>query len=161
MRVGLVSSCIRSLSRCMAPCRCSTATQELRSRRYQFIRCNTVGTRAKSSSWCQREVPEDRSAGRNPVAERRVSCKTVLEVNDNSGRQIPGRLTFESERIALKIICVRFERTVLSYVSPPPPTLPLSFLIFSCRYLACLSPRPSRFRSLFSTRAIERTSFIA
>lgn len=96
-------SCLRSLRRCTAPCRCWTATQELRGRGYQFMRCNIVGTRARSSSRCRREVPEDRSAGRNPVAERRVPCKIVLGVNDNSGRRIPGRLTFESKEPRLKL----------------------------------------------------------
>lgn len=146
MRCVLVS-CLRAFVRCdgvRAPCRCSTATQELRSRRYQFMRCN-IGTRARSSSRCRREAPEDRSVGRNP--ERRVSCKTVLEVNDNSGRQIPGRLTFESERTALKIIRVRFGRTVLPH--PPPPFFPLHL---STQILGL-----ARSLSLFSTRAIERT----
>lgn len=108
MRVGSAISCIATV---YGPCRCSTATQELRGRGYQFMRCNIVGTRAGSSSRCRREVPEDRGAERKPVVERRVPCKTVLEVNDNSGRRIPDRLTFESrKRSALKIIRVRFER---------------------------------------------------
>lgn len=139
MRVGLVFSCIRSLRRCTAPCRCSTATQELRSRRYQFMRCNIVGTRARSSSRCRREVPKDRSVGRNPVAERRVSCKTVLEVNDNSGRQIPGRLTSESKEPRLKLYAYDLSAR-LSSTSPP-----FAPFIFSCRYLGRLSRVPLAF----------------
>lgn len=127
MRVGLVSSCIRSLRRCTAPCRCSTATQELRSRRYQFMRCNIVGTRARSSSRCRREVPEDRSVGRDPVAERRVSCKTVLEVNDNSGRQIPGRLTFELKEPRLKLYAFDLSARSSPAPSASPSSPPSSF----------------------------------
>lgn len=113
---------LRASRPCTASCRCSTATQELRGRGYQFMRCNIVGTRAGSSSRCRREVPEDRSAWRNPVAKRRVPCKTVLEVNDNSGRRIPDRLTFEPKEPRLKLY-VRFERAV--------PSIPLVVLFVS------------------------------
>lgn len=121
MRVGLASSSIATV---YGPCRCSTATQELRGRGYQFMRCNIVGTRAGSSSRCREEVPEDRDAGRNSVAERRVPCKTVLEVNDNSGRRIPGRLTFERKEPRLKLYAsdssARFPRSRSSSYSFRP-----------------------------------------
>lgn len=35
--------------------------------------------------------------------EASAPCKTVLEVNDNSGRRIPGRLTFEPKEPRLKL----------------------------------------------------------
>lgn len=160
MRVGLVSSCIRSLRRCTAPCRCSTATQELRGRGYQFMRCNIVGTRVRSSSRCRREVPKDRNAGRNPVAERRVPCKTVLEVNDNSGRRIPGRLTFESKEPRLKLYAS--DSSARFFCAASPSSLPsLLLLHLFIRIPGLPLSRPSHFRSLFSIRAIERTSFVA
>lgn len=120
-----------SVATCTAPCRCSMATQELWSRRYQFMRCNIVETRTRSSSRCRREVPGNRSAGRNAVAERRLSCKTVLEVNDNSGRQISGRLTFESKEPRLKLyafdlsahnsLASLFSSSSLAFVRCSPP----------------------------------------
>lgn len=49
------------------------AVQHCRNARRVLIPVSEGGTR------------EDSGVGRNPVAERRVPCKTVLEVNDNSG----------------------------------------------------------------------------
>jgi len=148
---------VHSLRRCTAPCRCSTATQELWGRGYQFMRCNIVGTRARSSSRCRREVPEDRSAGRNSIAERRVPCKTVLEVNDNSGRRIPGRLTFESKEPRLKLYAFDLSARFSCVFRP----FPFFLLHLFVQILGLPLSRLSHFRSLFSTRAIERTSFAA
>lgn len=46
---------------------------------------------------------------------RRVPCKTVLEVNDNSGRRIPDRLTFELKELRLKLYS--FDSSTASSVS--------------------------------------------
>lgn len=46
---------------------------------------------------------------------RRVPCKTVLEVNDNSGRRIPDRLTFELKELRLKLCS--FDSSTASSIS--------------------------------------------
>jgi len=115
VRVALASSCTATV---YGPCRCSTATRELRGRGYQFMRCNIFGTRALDPQPRRRGVGAAGESGERVVrggsggrvvprrwieapgealgvVERRVPCKTVLEVNDNLGRRIPDRLTFE------------------------------------------------------------------
>lgn len=167
MRVGLASSCIATV---YGPCRWSTATQELRGRGYQFMRCNIVGTRAGSSFRCREEVPEDRGTGRNPVAERRVPCKTVLEVNDNSGRRIPGRLTFERKELRLKLYASDWSARARGSLDPArrlvrfgPSTRfpfrrpPRRLLRLRLDTWEAFSSVPSRARPLLSTRALERT----
>ena len=59
---------------------------------------------------------------------RRVPCKTVLEVNDNSGRRIPDRLTFELKELRLKLYS--FDSSTASsvpFLLIPPLSLSLSF----------------------------------
>lgn len=68
---------------------------------------------------------------------RRVPCKTVLEVNDNSGRRIPDRLTFELKELRLKLYS--FDSSTASSVSfllvPPALALSRSLLLFLLLFL--------------------------
>lgn len=80
---------------------------------------------------------------------RRVPCKTVLEVNDNSDRRIPDRLTFELKELRLKLYS--FDSSTASSVSflliPPLShsfSLSLLFLLLFLRYF-CFSFRPPPF----------------
>lgn len=64
---------------------------------------------------------------------RRVPCKTVLEVNDNSGRRIPDRLTFELKELRLKLYS--FDSSTASSVSfllVPPLSLSLASSFSFC-----------------------------
>ena len=61
---------------------------------------------------------------------RRVPCKTVLEVNDNSGRRIPDRLTFELKELRLKLCS--FDSSTASSISF------LLILLVSCLLLLLL-----------------------
>lgn len=117
----------------------------------------------------------DRDAGRrNPVAERRAPCKTVLEVNDNSGRRIPDRLTFEPKEPRLKLYAsdssARFPRSRSSsysfrpfhdspFASSSPSSSAAPSSSFRADTLAAVSLTFLSL-SLFSTRAIERTSLV-
>lgn len=89
-----------------------------------------------------------RSVGRNPVAERRVPCKTVLEVNDNSGRRIPGRLTFKSKEPRLKLYA--FDSSARFSCVASPFSLPLLHLFV--QILGLPLSRPSHFRCSPSAR---------
>lgn len=75
-----------------------------------------------------------------------MPCKTVLEVNDNSGRRIPDRLTFELKELRLKLY---------SFDSSTAPSIPLLLIP-----LVSLLLHPSTSLSLYLSLALASLSLL-